>query len=207
MPTWWIRNSQIKHFKSGLDLGLSIASLKCYLLLTVEIDFYSQEKKITINSIANKTSLSRPMVIKAINELVHMNMISKETDYTSTYKILNGVVKGEISTHWVKVPKIHTERALKNIVLHRSPIMLAALKVYCYLLSLRSNALYVKAKHKTIRDNTGIQTNQIKPALDILINHQLIFISNNPGSSTIFKTNLEHDIDHSNYYGFKDAKL
>jgi len=198
LPTWWVRAGLLAQFRSK-NLGESIAALKCYLALALTMDFHSHKIKISTYDLETMTSLSRPMVNKGLDKLIAMNLISVDkSNHTHLYTLTSCLV----DFRWAKIPTHNLKKALKEMSNNRSKTTLVALKIYIYMLSIRPNDEYsVGVSHDTIRTKTYIQTDQVRPGIDVLINYGLISVSKKPN------TENKNLYEGSNYYNFRGLKL
>jgi len=198
LPTWWVRIGLFTQFSSK-NLGESIAALKCYLALALTMDFHSHKIKISTYDLETMTSLSRPMVHKGLEKLIAMNFISVDK---SSHTHLYTLTHDPIDFRWAKMPTHNLKRALKEMSNNRSKATLVALKIYIYMLSIRPNDEYsVGVSHDTIRAQTHIQTDQVRPGIDVLINYGLISVSKKPNTEN---KNLYEGL---NYYSFNGLKI
>lgn len=174
LPTSWVRKEYLKNF--GVEkLAINISALKCYLALSLYMDFYKQLTNKTTYELSDITNMSRPIIYKGLRKLEELNMITtNKLEHKHTY-ILNNIDEDE---GWAKLPRKQMLAALKEMNNYRNRSTLWALKVYIYLLSIRNNtSSCAQAGYEKITRNTHIQSVQVRPAIDILINHNLISIN------------------------------
>lgn len=173
--TWWIRdqNLTLKAFRAGGEAGASIAALKVLLALAVLVDFRSRSVRSSLSDLAELTGLSRPMLIKGIKDLEIRGILTVDRDgHINEYKLVATMT----DERWAKVPYDLLRVTLRDLP-NRGAVPLAALKVYLKLLEIRPNpTAKVALSHQKLRDFTGVQKRQIKPALDILFSHRLLHI-------------------------------
>ena len=174
-PSWWLRDKAcLLGLLGGGSAGPSIAALKCVMAISTKIDFHTLKVKLSFSDLETLTGLSRPMVSRGLALIEAMNIARIDrTGYVNEYEL----IVDEKDKGWAKLP---TERVNKQLpsLLNRGVVPLAALKIYLVLLALRNNdSNEVAIKHVNLREYTGIQKNQIRPALDILFSHGLIRIT------------------------------
>lgn len=181
LPTWWVREQGIDIFMGGNQAGKSIAALKILIGLALLADFHSHRARNSLSDLETITGLSRPMVIAGIVELETKGIVLVDRDgHVNEYEL----VVPEKDQNWGKMP-YETLRKHLNEISSRGTITLAALKIYILLVSWRPNqSLTISIGHEKIREETGIQTRHVRPALDILINHTLIRLSISEGKTS-----------------------
>lgn len=178
LPTWWIRQEGFGAFIGGNQAGKSIAAIKVMLALSLLANFHSKKTKNSLSDLETLTGLSRPMVISGIADLEDKGLLKVDrSGHVNEYEL---VVPGN-DRNWGKLPYDTLRRHLPEIA-NRGAITLAALKIYLLLASWRPNqSLSIAIGHEKIREETGIQTRHVRPALDILLNHTLIRLSVSDG--------------------------
>ena len=176
--TWWVRDSELglKAFIGGHQVGASIASLKVLMAISLLADFNSRSARNSVSDLEKITGLSRPMVLAGITGLESRGIILVDrSSYVNEYLL-------EISAsdnNWGKLPYERLRKHLPDIS-NRGAVVLAALKIYILLVSHRpNNSVSLSFSHKNMRDLTGIQTKHVRPALDVLLNHNLIRLTVN----------------------------
>lgn len=171
-PTWWVRDSEKNFFPTGQSAGVSIAGLKCFIALSLTLDFNSLESVQSIDKLEQLTGLSRPMVIKGLRHLESMTLIEiMRGGHSHSYKVIesNGQDKG-----WAKIPYALAFRELK-VLPNRGAVALLTLKVYAVLLSIRPNmSVSVSISYEKLLAYTNGQRSDVRRALDILVTHRLI---------------------------------
>lgn len=180
LPTWWVRQLRLGTFTGGNQAGRSIAAVKVLLALSLLADFHTRQVKCSLSDLETLTGLSRPMVITGTAALEGMEILKVDrSGHVNEYEL---VVTDE-DKNWGKLPYELLRKHLPEIV-NRGGITLAALKIYMLLVSWRPNqSLSIAISHDKIREETGIQTRHVRPALDVLINHTLIRLSVSEGAT------------------------
>lgn len=174
-PTWWTTEDELsKKFQGGNKTGENIAALKCIMALSTVINFHSRKCQKSLSDLEEMTGLSRPMVAKGIKRLEELMIIEvNRSGHSNIYELKNT----DKNDKWAKLPVKRVQKALPEII-NRGAIVLAALKIYMLLVSIRPNdSQSVPVGYDKITDRTGIQRRHIRPAIDILINHELIKVT------------------------------
>jgi len=176
LPSWWLRDGTCLQLEGGNTSGPSIAAFKCAMAISTKIDFSSRKVKLSFTDLQTLTGLSRPMVSRGIALLEALEILNVDrSSYTNQYQ-LTVIADDE---NWAKLPVDAVIRRLPHLP-NRGSVGLAALKVYMQLVAVRPNqSLEVAITHERLRDLTGIQKNQVRPALDVLFSHSLIRITQN----------------------------
>jgi len=177
LPTWWSRSSNgrdllLLRLKSN-DTGTGIAAMKCLLAISVLIDFHSRIAEVSLTGLEELTGLSRPMVIRGLSRLEELGIVISHKDYrTNRYEL----TIEENDNYWAKVPVDVIRKKLKTIS-NRGIAPFTALKLYITILNLRyKDRSTVQVMHDTLRDYSGIQTNQVRHGLDVLYSSALIHL-------------------------------
>lgn len=180
LPTWWIRQQRLGVFTGGNQAGRSIAAVKVLFALSLLADFYTHKVKCSLSDLETLTGLSRPMVITGTAALEEMGVLKVDRNgHVNEYEL----VVPDDDRNWGKLPNEFLRRHLPEIA-NRGAITLAALKIYMLLVSWRPNqSLSIAISHDKIREETGIQTRHVRPALDVLLNHTLIRLSVSEGAT------------------------
>lgn len=177
LPNWWSRSSNgpdllLVRLKSN-DTGTGIAAMKCLLAISVLIDFHSRVAEVSLTGLEELTGLSRPMVIRGVSRLEALGIVISDKDYrTNRYEL---TIESN-DDYWAKVPVDTVRKRLKTIS-NRGIAPFTALKLYITILNLRyKDRSTVQVMHDTLRDYTGIQTNQVRHGLDVLYSSSLIHL-------------------------------
>lgn len=176
LPTWWVRGQGISLFVGGDQAGRSIAAIKVLIAISLLANFNSHRARNSLSDLERLTGLSRPMVIAGIADLELKELLLVDrSGHVNEYEL----IVPENDRNWGKMPYETLRRHLAEIS-NRGAITLAALKIYLLLVSWRPNqSLTIAIGHEKIRDETGIQTRHVRPAIDILLNHTLVRLSVN----------------------------
>ena len=197
LPVWWIVSSTkvdplLNEPIRGLRLfsqqvkGNSIAALKVYISLLLQTDNNSSSETygkvgMSIADIEGSTGLSREKIVAGVRLLEFHSLIS--VDRGAGRKNIFSIC-GYDRVPWVKIPK--TEFAdgfgggspLRQIST-RGKVSLNALKLYLFLTaSVDKSTLTACRTYQNIENNTGIRRNDIRPAISLLINLDLVKVSN-----------------------------
>ncbi|MDD1829975.1 hypothetical protein LRP52_48475, partial [Photobacterium sp. ZSDE20] len=90
LPNWWYRNSHLLKNLKASESGLGIATMKCLIALSVLIEFHSRTTDSSLSDLEKITGLSRPMVIKGLDNLESLGIISVDRGgYKNKYELLN----------------------------------------------------------------------------------------------------------------------
>ena len=160
-----------------------IAALIIYIILIHE----SQEKEesigscsITYDKIQTISGLSRKKISGGIKALISKELINKDSKNKCNKYTISGFENMD-KRGWAKLPakklyskgKITAFHEFKLRVKHE----LNALKIYLLIATFRINETnYAKINYDTIHTYTGINRNDIKPALSFLVTLELIHV-------------------------------
>lgn len=175
-PNWWVtKDSLLKSkFRASAEVGVSIAALKCLLLLSVTIDFHSRSCRITYDEFERGTGLSRPMVSKGLKYLVELGILLSDGKYRPLYRLKKDPKKR--SSAWSKVPILI--RSVLPSFPNRGVASLHALKLYLQLLSDRNNkSPHIQMSYDRIEQKVGIQRRNIKKCISLLVNSDLVYVN------------------------------
>lgn len=180
LPTWWVREQGLGVFLGGEKAGRSIAALKVLIAISLLANFNTRKARNSLSDLETLTGLSRPMVVAGIADLESKRILLVDRDgHMNEYEL---AIPGD-DRNWGKLPYERLRVHLADIS-NRGAITLGALKIYLLLASWRPNqSLTIAIGHDKIRDETGIQTRHVRPALDVLLNHTLIRLSVNEGQT------------------------
>lgn len=178
LPNWWLREPGLGLFSGGSLAGTSIAAIKVLMAVALMANFNSRKTRNSLSDLEELTGLSRPMVLAGIGMLEEKKLLLVDrSGHVNEYEL---AVPGD-DRNWGKMPYELLRRHLSEIS-NRGAITLATLKIYLLLVSWRPNqSLTIAISHEKIREETGIQTRHVRPALDVLLNHTLIRLSISEG--------------------------
>ena len=185
MPSQWIANGFLKDcFSGNSKIGEDIAALKVYIALVYSARqvpdplVHSRkifEVKLTYDEMTELCSLSRLLVSKGLKKLEKSKLITSRGKRSKVYTLV-----GIANSGWCKLPmrKIIGEdmsipfmKALSNRMLHERD----ALKIYLYLLSIRSNnSSFIEVSRGTISKKTGVKVPLLEGAIGFLSNISLL---------------------------------
>lgn len=198
LPTWWIRELEGISFlnlsvaEPGLkfftvkEIGVSIAVFKIYIALSMRADNYSTGDtpgltELSISELEDMTGMSRAMIVKAINRLENLKLVSirRKKGQTNSY-----LLERYDETPWAKIPKRRFNdvgssngNTLAEFPM-RGKVNLNALKLYLFLAASVDSKTGVACRtYETIERNTGIRRNDIRGAISVLINFHLVKVS------------------------------
>lgn len=186
MPTQWVSAGVLFEDFSSKQVSTEIAALKVYICLCLcskivtknyycpflKMESYNDrfEAQMTYDQIMDSASLSRTLVSRGLKKLIDSRVIEREG--TTRKKIY--LLKGTTNRGWCKLPRKHLIK--KNDVVsaftaftQRYEFERDALKLFIYLLSIRSNSKrYVDVCRGSIYEKTGIKIDAIDGALGFL---------------------------------------
>ncbi len=180
LPSWWFRPGEeaLIKLEGGQQAGLSQAALRVYLGLAAaeRKDAAVFEVQASLSNLEDLTQLSRVMVHRGIHRAAHAGLITYTPGGRRTPSTFQLVRPDEGAGGWAKLPRREVLERVPRLP-HRGANALVALKLYLILLAGRPNDnLVVALKHKTLRDKSGAQTNQIRAAISLLANEGLIHV-------------------------------
>lgn len=181
LPSWWFRPGEeaLVSLEGGRLAGASQAALRVYLGLTAaeRADALSFEVRASLSDLEELTQLSRVMVHRGIHRAVEAGLITYAPGNPSTPSSFSLVrSEGDAAGGWAKLPRKEVIERIPRLP-HRGAGSLVALRLYLILLAGRPNDNTVASlKHKTLRDKTGAQANQIRTGISLLAAAGLIHV-------------------------------
>ncbi|MFB2734213.1 hypothetical protein ACE02R_11140 [Shewanella mangrovisoli] len=195
-PTLWIRMGILKSaFSSPANISTDIAALKIFIHCCIRaerlkrktINGPSSEEEVLLSSatyeeISEQCRLSRTLVSRGLAKLRRMNLISKEGSTRKVVHVMRGLELG-----WCKLPckdLISVNNQVKPFISisNRYAVERDALKIYLYLLSIRSNSSTSTAVSKeTISQKVGVAIHDIAVAISFLKQIYLLEYSEDEG--------------------------
>jgi hypothetical protein len=173
MPTNWIRSGILKdNFTPNVNLAEKISALKIYVILCIKANDLNGSQYscvMTYDSLMELAFLSRSSVSKGLKLLHSLKLIESCGVRTKRYTITNLYRNG-----WCKLPVKGFMRDDANIesfkMFHnRYSHELNAIKLYLYLLSIRSNKeSFSEVSFGKIKEKTGVKIQEISPALGFM---------------------------------------
>lgn len=195
------RKTIVKHvdnFPAGRTTGVSIAALKCLLVFGLRSDFHTRQCQISIDTIAELSGLSRPLVIDGIKHLVSIKLLEKSrqnNNKPAIYKLL------EVSkTDFIKIPSTHLYINLRRIP-NRGIEYLFALKAYIVLLQVRQRMFSSSNISYEGLSDYYINKKYLSSALSLLVIYKFITIARDYSTSkddSYIKTSNLYEILHLN---------
>ena len=203
MPSYWLRDEKslplCKMKWSGSNKSDQIAALMLYIVL---VHYATEEpstrwaepgiSELTYTQLAMITGLSRAKIAGGLKILIDLNVIRKVNEgRNNAFKISNIENKGG----WAKLPAkgLYADNLTKIPAFHachlRHKNELNAMKLYLIILALRSNEKnFAIASYDKLSEYTGIPRNQIKPAISLLINLDLVHVESGKTDLNMFAT-------------------
>jgi len=190
MPTKWILNKDnppLKQFTwRGEDKSNYIAALILYLAICHHANRNEKSSckigcaKLSYTKLNIITSLSRAKIAAGVSILEKKDLIIKDiSEKTNSYCVVNYSNRGG----WAKLPAKHLYNKKHE---HIKPFMefklrqkveLDSLKLYLLLIALRDNYRnHAYPKYETISAYTGIPRGNIRSAISILVNHDMVHV-------------------------------
>ncbi len=188
MPSFWIRGEgyPLRELRwNGSEKSDQIAALMIYIALVHHANTESTVKMpdlgtcdLTYTEIANITNLSRAKVSGGLKILLQMGLIHKVSKgRNNIYQITNyGSVGG-----WAKLPfrGLYAKDFSRILAFDhfklRTKNELNALKIYLVIISFRTNSTnYAQLSYDKISEYTGILRNDIRSAISLLVNINLV---------------------------------
>lgn len=188
MPSYRIRDngapvlSELKW--SQKDNAAKIAALMLYIAIchnakdkTEHVYEETGTCRLSYDRLALITGLSRPIISKGLSILEKLRLIEADRETKPT---LYRVVGYNPHKYWAKLPKRYLYNKEGSIpVFHefhlRKKNELGALKMYLLIASFRDNKTgLTRIAYDKIADYTGMQSPDIKQAISLLLNHNLI---------------------------------
>lgn len=173
LPSKWILDGGLKNFK-GDSAGKITAALKILLMLNLMMDFHTKEtSRVSYSDIEKGTGLSRPMIRHGLSMLIEKDII-----LINSPKAENKGFIYQFNTHdslgWARIPRDEVIQFLKGLN-NRGRNSSAALKIYLTLVSLRNNQDdTAHIGYEKLREYTGLQSIEIKPAIQTLYEFKMI---------------------------------
>jgi hypothetical protein len=192
IPTKWVIDTDKAILKKmkwvGINKAHNTAALMVYIAIAHSINDIPArgrenigEAILSYTELVDITSLSRALVVGAINVLINENLITKST----SGKVNRYAIVGyEEMYGWGKLPAkklygsgLEKITAFKNFHL-RKKVELDAMKIYFLALALRNNQTnYAQMTYEKITEYTGIHRNDISSATSFLVASELIRIN------------------------------
>ncbi|WP_151864247.1 hypothetical protein [Acinetobacter nosocomialis] len=166
-------SESVDNFPAGRTTGISIAAIKCLLVLGLACDFYTKEVSLSLSELEERTGCSKPMVVMGIKYLISIGVIAKvhqnKTNIKGRYLI------NFPSTKFTQVPYPLT--SLLRSFPNKGITVLVALKAYLVILKFRwNNTAHAEVSYMGF-SRYGINTKHLSKALAILISSDYIAIS------------------------------
>ncbi|MBL4602975.1 MAG: hypothetical protein JKY84_09520 [Emcibacteraceae bacterium] len=211
LPTDWIKNkSNGLSLFGGNDIGHKCAALKIYIAIVLKAKFSKTEEtthgvaQVTYDEFENFTGLSRALISSGIKFLADHHLITKTLiGRKQLYKLVNF----HQPKYWTKMPKRHILTGKKQCYLHnispRRRSDLNALRIYLLFLALRDvRTNEAKISYTKLTEYIGLQRNQIRNALSILVESDLLYITNQHDYSTTLNQSNKYFI--RGFYDFRN---
>lgn len=207
MPYYWIRNGNVlKSFKRN-EVSTAIAALKMYILIVLTSNKDTEgtySSSITYDQITKSAAISRKLVSAGFKKLFELNLI----DFSGVRKkkyFLMGVThlrmddmkfcpqRARFSSnqgYWAKTPNVGLIDEAGRItafeaMTNRSHLELNSLKLFIYLLSIKSKGtVVISVSPSKIRNNIGVSYPDIFTAIGFMQSIGMIYRAN-LGTNTI----------------------
>lgn len=203
MPSYWLRDESVLPLTAmkwvGKNKSDQIAALMIYIVLVHNASDKPSAgnpdvgiSKLTYSEIGDITGLSRTKISGGLRILLELGVIlSIGQGRNNVYKIANYEERGG----WAKLPAkgLYTKDFSKIEAFHKFHLRLKnelnALKLYLIIIALRNNATnYAQVGYEKLSSYTGVHRNEIKSALSLLINLELIQVDSEPSEINQFAT-------------------
>lgn len=204
MPTNWIRNKENPPLVSfrwkGIDKSAHISALMLYLIINHHVNNEPTRQfpepgyaQLSFTELMNIAGISRAKIADGLTVLVSKGLIERIKDNKiNAYKICN---YNPYAGGWAKLPaKSLYDASLKRIPIFHSFHLrlkneLNALKLYFLLLAFRDDAKNsARISYDTIYMYSGIQKNDIRSAISLLINHSLVQVDKSVSANFLDRT-------------------
>ena len=190
LPSHWIEKGGLKEFDWHKGQGSSeCAALMVLVALAHRMVPESGKGRLTYNEIADATSLSRTKIADALRILETRNIIRKDSDKQSCYRLVGYAQE----SGWAILPARRLYEGGSITVFKdfhlRKVTELNALKAYLSFVARRDRSdNLAHMTYEQIEEYAGIQRNRIKSAISLLVSHNLIHVEHLP------RTGSEHGI-------------
>jgi len=158
-----------------------LIALKVWMTLLFAVDFVtrdSSQRMLSLTQLAENTGLRKPTVLKGIRVLEECGWIRVVRSRAgNAYTVLDLPATPPAKRTFTKVPSI--AKSFLRSVGSRGRIVDAALALYVVLLKYRvtgSPRAHPGLTHVQLRELTGVQPNEVRAGLDVLINHGMIHV-------------------------------
>jgi len=197
MPIAWIRHEdKLRLFKVG-DIGSSIAGLKIYMALVLTANFLENDEfevngcsAVSYTTLEALTGMSRALVASGIEKLKNVGLVVIHKKGRPNVYRLTGFndLRG-----WAKLPKSYLygskrhgqiQKIAEFSMRHRAH--LNGLRIYLLLHAFR-NGRSAQLSYDKMTEYTGISRELIHPALSVLMDLQLISVSNDEAPETKYR--------------------
>jgi len=178
LPTAWIENNGLRHFRWGTSGSDYIAALMSLMAIAHHANQDDGVSKLTYDELTNFTTLSRAKVSSGLKKLEEENLIERNSLSRSVYKLSNY----DSARGWAKLPAKGLYSADREISAFsefglRKAGELNALKLFFLFVSRRdNNTNMANISYDKIQIYTGIERNNIKRGLSILVLNGLIHV-------------------------------
>ena len=232
MPSKWIADDTFSVKFSSSELATDIAALKIYICLCINAKTVSKihypsdptnaffdkrplpimrdqlESRMTYDELAQSVSLSRALISRGIKKLALSELI--ELEGTTRKKIY--VLVGSPHRRWCKMPKkdlMGSENIIKafSSFSQRYQHEKDALKIFLYLLSIRTNAnRFVDVSRGLIAEKTGTKLFDIDNAIGFLASIGLLDKIESKGYLKVTEYLEATEVDRLHRYWVKGCK-
>lgn len=190
MPSKWILNRENPPLKQLTWRGDEKSSYTAALILYIAICHFANRQntsnkkvgcaELSYSKLAVITSMSRAKIASGISFLTRSNWITKDiSKKTNSYHITNYAAR----SGWAKLPAKHLYDSKCEYIKPfaefklRHKVELDALKLYLLLVTFRDNVKnHAYPSYETITKYTGIPRGNVRSAISILVNHDMIHV-------------------------------
>ena len=165
--------AQHNFFPAGRTTGICISAIKCLLILGLRCNFYSKEVSLSLSELEEYTGCSKPMIIKGINHLIVIGVITKLNQGKTN-------VKGKYLINFPSKKFTQVPYEVFNKLRHfpnKGIVPLVALIAYLVLLKFRINNTAKAEVSYAGFSRYHINQKHLGKALAVLISLQYISIS------------------------------
>jgi len=193
LPTQWVRNNELHHFRWKGNAGpAGVAALIVLIVLSHSTDDEGISRQ-TYDEICKKANLSRGLASAGLKKLESLQLIKRERVPRSTTMILN---YGKTPFGKLPAKGLYSNGCIDAFSFFslRKRVELDALKLYLLVVAFRDDAQNVtRISYDKITERTGIERARIKAAVSFLISVNMLHLereessNNNYASANIYR--------------------
>lgn len=184
-PRGWVRGTLKAFTAAGGQAGLNMAALRVYLALALKSDFKTKFASISWTDLEELTGLSRPTISRGIRRAAEFGLIKvDDSGHRHGYTLLGSTPAEGGVIPFARIPTVRLKAVLARLPA-RGRQALNCLKIYIALVTVRPrNTITVSMSHKKLVEWTGMQPREVRAAIDVLINHNLVHLGRTEFMST-----------------------